>query len=196
MGSEEKSRRDGTAALGWTILALALSAHWLLVAEYVRREIAWSSPPHFDQSQLLDVAYRTYERGRDDGPAAALAYAWRHAPPTGATIHLEAALLFALTRPSRLKALGVNWLHLVLFQLAPGATRRAPGRGWALPAVAVGLSWSAASPFCLVGGLDDFRIDFATQCLYGTFLAAVVHSDLFRRRSWAIAAGGMAALCV
>jgi hypothetical protein len=188
--------RERAGALGWVALALALAAHWLLFAEYVRREIAWSSPPNFDQSQLLDVAYRTYEHARHDGPAAALAYAWRQAPPTGATIHLEAALLFALTRPSRLKALGVNWLHLVLFQLALVTTLRARARGWALPALAVGLSWSAATTFHSVGGIDDFRIDFAALCLYGTFLAAVVRSDLFRRRAWALAAGGVAALCV
>jgi hypothetical protein len=183
-------------ACAWAALALAVSGQWLLFAQYVRREVAWSYPVNYDQAHYLDVAYRTYERAREAGPLAALRLAHRLAAPTGSALHLEAALLFALRQPSRLTALGVSWMHLLLFQAALVAVLRARSRGWALSFLALGLSWSAATTFHSAGGIDDFRIDFAAWCLYGTFLAVVIHSDLFRRRGWALAAGAVATLCV
>jgi hypothetical protein len=187
-------RRADLVAVG--ALLLAAWGHWLLFAGYVRREVAWSYPVNYDQAHYLDVAYRTYERAREAGPLAGLRLGQQLAAPTGSALHLEASLLFALGQPSRLTALRVNWMHLLLFQGVLVAVLRARSRGWALPFLAVGLSWSAATTFHWAGGIDDFRIDFAAWCLYGTFLAVVIHSDLFRRRGWALAAGAVATLCV
>jgi hypothetical protein len=179
-----------------TVLLLAVGAHGLLFAAYVRREVAWSYPRYHDQAHYLHLAYRIHERAREAGWSEALRYAQEVSAPTGSLLHLEASLMFALRQPSRLTALGVNWLHLALFQAALVAVLRARWRGWGLPFLAVGLSWCAATTFFPAGGLDDFRIDFASWCLYGTFLALVIHSDLFRRRGWALAAGVAAVLCV
>jgi len=182
--------------IGWGLLSLLVCAHWLLFAQYVRREIAGSYARHFDQTTLLHLAYGTYEGIRRDGPVAELPQALRRLPPIGATLHLEAAFLFLLTRPSRLAALAVNWMHFVLLQVAVIATLRARVRGWALPALALGLLWSLATTFFWAGGLDDFRLDFAACCLYGTFLALVLRSDLFRHAGWSVAAGLAATWCV
>jgi hypothetical protein len=184
------------AAAGWLLLVLLCCGHWLLFAEYVRREIAWCYATGYDQTTLLYLAYGTYEAILRDGPVAALAHALRTPPPIGATVHLEAAFLFLLTRPSRLKALGVNWLHFVVLQVAVVATLRARVRGWALPALALGLLWSLGTTFFWAGGLDDFRLDFAACCLYGVFLALVLRSDVFRHAGWSIAAGAAATWCV
>jgi hypothetical protein len=180
----------------WGALGLVACGHWLLFAEYVRREVAWGYAPNYDQTSLLQLAYFTYEEIRRDGPWRALTHALRTLPPTGALLHLEAAYLFALTRPSRLKALGVNWLHFTLLQLAVVSTVRARFGGWRLPALALGLVWALAAPFGYVGGIDDFRLDFAALCLYGTFLALVLRSDVFRRPGWSLAAGAAGTLCV
>jgi hypothetical protein len=177
-------------------LLLAAWGHWLLFAGYVRREVAWSYPANYDQAHYLDVAYRMYERAQQAGHLAAVRLAQQQSLPTGSALHLEASLLFALLQPSRLTALSVSWMHLLLFQAALVAVLRARSGGWALPFLAVGLAWSAATTFHWAGGIDDFRIDFAAWCLYGTFLALVIHSDLFRRRGWALAAGAVATLCV
>jgi hypothetical protein len=184
------------AAAGWLLLVLLCCGHWLLFAEYVRREIAWCYATGYDQTTLLALAYGTYDRIQRHGLLAELTHALTTLPPIGAALHLEAALLFLLTRPSRLKALGVNWLHFVLLQVAVIATLRARVRGWALPALALGLLWSLATPFYWAGGLDDFRLDFAAFCLYGTFLAVALRSDAFRHAGWSLAAGAAATWCV
>lgn len=188
-----RSRLDLAAV---AVLLLAVCGHWLLFARYVRREVAWSYPVNFDQAHLLEVAYRTHELAGREGLGEALRYAQKSVAPTGSLLHLEAALLFWLRQPSRLTALAVNFLHLVLFQAALVAVLRARSRAFALSFLAVGLSWAAATTFGWAGGIDDFRIDFASWCLYGTFLALVIQSDLFRRRGWALAAGAVATLCV
>ena len=180
----------------WGALGLVACGHWLLFAEYVRREVAWAYAPNYDQTALLQIAYSTYEEIRRDGPWRALTHALRTLPPTGALLHLEAAYLFALTRPSRLKALGVNWLHFTLLQLAVVSTVRARFGGWRLPALALGLVWALLTPFHYAGGIDDFRLDFGAFCLYGTFLSLVLRSDVFRRHGWSLAAGAAGTLCV
>jgi hypothetical protein len=187
-------RRDGL--IGWALLALVLCGHWLLFAAYVRREVAWWYPPNYDQTAVLQLTYSTYEEIRRDGPWPALVHALRTLPPTGATLHLEAAFLFVLTRPSRLAALAINWLHFVLLQLAVVAAVRSRAGGFRLPALALGLVWCLATPFYYAGGLDDFRFDFAGWCLYGTFLSLVMRSAMFRRHGWALGAGAVATLCV
>jgi hypothetical protein len=184
------------ALIGWGLLALLLCAHGLLFAAYVRREVAWAYAPNYDQTALLQLTYKTYEQIRRDGPWAALTHALRTLPPTGATLHLEAAFLFVLTGPSRLAALGVNWLHFAALQVAVVAAVRSRAGGRRLPALALGLVWCLATPFYYAGGLDDFRFDFAGWCLYGTFLALVMCSGMFRRHGVSLAAGAVATLCV
>jgi hypothetical protein len=135
--------RDGL--VGWGLLALVLCAHGLLFAAYVRREVAWTYAPHYDQTAVLQLTYNTYEEIRLDGPWRALTHAVRTLPPTGALLHLEAAFLFVLTGPSRLAALGVNWLHFALLQVAVVAAVRARCGGFRLPALALGLVWCLAA---------------------------------------------------
>jgi hypothetical protein len=188
--------RRREALIGWGLLVPVVCGHWLLFSAYVRREVAWSYARHFDQTTLLYLAYGVYEEMLRDGPVAALARALRASPPIGATLHLEAALVFLLARPTRLTALAVNWGHFVLLQAAVIAALRARTRGWALPALGLGLVWALRTPFFWVGGLDDFRLDFAACCLYGTFLALVLRSDLFRHAGWSVAAGLAATWCV
>jgi hypothetical protein len=196
MRLREAFRLHRDALVGWGLLALVLCAHGLLFAAYVRREIAWTYAPHYDQTAVLQLAYNTYEEIRRDGPWPAFTHAVRTLPPTGALLHLEAAFLFVLTGPSRLAALGVNWLHFALLQLAVVAAVRARCGGFRLPALALGLVWCLATPFFYAGGLDDFRFDFAGWCLYGTFLSLVMLSGTFRRHAWALGAGAVATLCV
>ena len=88
-------RRSRTLVFAASILVLSLTAQWLLFAAYVQREIAWAYPPHFDQTMSLFTAYRTYEDVREHGLVSrGLGRTLRKSPPTGATLHIEAVLLF------------------------------------------------------------------------------------------------------
>jgi hypothetical protein len=179
-----------------TAIVLLLAAHWLLFATYVRREIASVYALNFDQTSSLFIAYRTWEDSGQRGLPTALGEALRRAPPSGATAPLEAVLVFLVTGPSRLGALTVNWLHFALLLGAVAWALWATSRRWELPVLGLGLLLSVRAPFFWAGGIADFRPDFIGFCLYGTFLAVVWRSDMFRLRAWTIVAGAVAALCV
>jgi hypothetical protein len=186
--------RTGRALL--TAIVLLLAAHWLLFAAYVRREIAWVYALNFDQTSSLFIAYRTWEESGQRGLLTALGEALRRAPPSGSTAPLEAVLVFLVTGPSRLGALTVNWLHFALLLGAVAWALWATSRRWELPVLGLGLLLSVRTPFYWAGGIADFRPDFIAFCLYGTFLAVVWRSEVFRLRAWTVAAGAVAALCV
>src|SRR5262245_58001126 len=178
------------------LVALLLAAEWLMFAAYVRREVAWAYAPLFDQTMSLDAAYRTYEDVRSLGLVGGLGEAVRRSPPSGALLHLEAAALFFASHPSRLTALAVNFGHSALLQAALVYALWATRRRWELALLGLGLLLSVRVPFHVAGGLFDFRPDWAAFGLYGTFLAAVWRSGLFRGRGWSLAAGAVAATCV
>ena len=188
-------RRSRTLVFAGSILALSLAAQWLLFGAYVQREIAWAYPPHFDQTMSLFTAYRTYEDVREHGLVSGLGRTLRNSPASGATLHIEAVLLFLGVGPSRLAALAVNWLHFALLQAAVVAALWTHGR-WEMPVLGLGLLLSVNTPFYWAGGMADFRPDFVAFCLYGTFLAVVWKSDVFRRHVWALLAGAVGTLCV
>jgi hypothetical protein len=178
-----------------TLMALLLAAEWLLFAAYVRREVAWAYAPHFDQTMSLNAAYRTYEDVRRQGLAGGLSEALRRSPPSGALLHLEAAALFLASRPSRLTALAVNFGHFALLQAALVYALWATSRRWELALLGLGLLLAVRSPFSMAGGLFDFRPDSVAFSLYGTFLAAVWRSGVFRDRGWSLGAGAVGAVC-
>jgi hypothetical protein len=186
--------RPGAIAVAALVAVLAIE--WLLFALYVRREIAWAYPPHFDQTVYLEQAYDIWEVVQVDGWVNGLAHGLRRWPPSGGALQLEAVLLFGLAGPSRLSALAVNWLHFAALQAALVAALWCRGRSWELPALGCGFLLCARAPFMWAGGMADFRPDFIAFCLYGLFAAAVWWSDVFRRPGRAAAAGAVGALCV
>jgi hypothetical protein len=191
-----QARPPRTVLLAIAAVAGLLAVQWLLFAAYVRREVAWTYPPHFDQTTYLYLAYDTWVAVEEQGWVAGLGHGWRRSPPNGAALQLEAALVFGAVGPSRLAALSVNWLHFAALQAALVGALWWSSRRWELPALAGGLLLSAGTPFFWVGGLADFRPDFIAFCLYGMFLAAVWWSDVFRRPGACLVAGVVGALCV
>ena len=190
-------RRDW---LGWGFVLLVLLAQFGLFRQFALREVVWSYPANFDQLAYLEQSYQTYERILDHGLIGGLQEGmglhFGHLPlnAAGATLHLQAAVFYLMTGPSRLAALSINFIYFAIFQLAlVWAVRWLSGR-WSAGLLAVGLLLTTLTPFFFAGGLFDFRLDFIAFCLYGTFIAVVVRSGVFAEWRWSVAAGVVGAV--
>jgi hypothetical protein len=182
--------------LAWFALGLLLLVQGIIFHRVAAAEAAGILPRGYDQTRFLHHSYRAYDALSRHGLAGLVRYGLEHPLPNGLVLHLHAALLYVLLGPSRVSALSLNFAWFAAFQLALAATLYWRTRLWAVVFFGVGLLSSAATPFSPTGGLADFRNDFSACCLFGIFLCAVVRSDYFASRRWALAAGAVAALLV
>jgi hypothetical protein len=183
-------------ALGWAAVGVLLLLQYGLFRQCVLLEVAWAYPGNYDQTVYLTQSYDTYERMRAGGAYDGLKHGYYLRTPTGALLHLQAAVLFFLLGPSRLSALTLNFLYFALLQLALAGTLRWLTRRWSAALLGVGLLLTALAPFVEAGGVLDFRLDFFAFCLFGVFVCAVLRSDVLRSRRWALAVGASAAWLV
>jgi hypothetical protein len=192
-GPQAPTAGPGRGALAWAGLALLLLLEYALFREFVVREVAWSYPANHDQVVYLLQAYDTHDHVLDHGVRQGLVHGLLLPSPNGCLIHLEAALLFLLTGPTRLGALTVNFLHFALFQVALVATLRWLTRRWSVAWLGLGLLLAVSSPFLDQGGIYDFRLDFPASCLMGVLLCLVVRSGVFASPRWWPAVAGATA---
>ena len=179
----------------WALLAGLIAAEACLFAVAVR-PVARAWPTRFDQATFLARTYELHERAGEIGFLRAAGEFVRTGLANGVLLPVEAAVLFRLTGPSRAAALVVNFVHYVALAVALFlAARRLSGRtGTGL--LAVGFLLLSRTPFFWVGGLLDFRFDFAAACLYGIALSLALMSDGFARGRLAALAGAAAAACI
>ena len=181
---------------GWLILFALIGLQWALFRQFALREITWSYPAGADQAGYLMTSYAIHEHMWQGGLGAGLSKALDVDTPQGFLLPFEAAVGYLVAGPSRLTALALNFLHFAALQCLMVVALRTLHRGWSLPAIGVGLLLCAALPFQPYGGMADFRLDFATACLFGMFAAAGMCSDGFRRRGWTIATLALGTVCV
>lgn len=191
---EQKDKLDAaprprrlTGALWIGALILLLSAQFVLFHRYLVREISWTYPAHHDQATYLRRAYETYERIRWEGILRGITGG--REMPNGAILHVQAAVLFLLTGPSRAAALSLNFFYLAVFEVVLVWTLRRVTGGWSAGFIGFGLLLAARTSFAEAGGIADFRLDFITVCLYGLFVCLVVRSRVFLDPRWSVAAG-------
>ena len=184
-------------ALIATVAVAAATAEVLALNAFAVREIVWAYPTVFDQLHYTLQSFRIYHAFGELGVARALiAYLSSHSPQ-GVLVQIQGALLSLAFGPGWLRLLNVNFLYFVLLQaITAYVAWYVGGRRvrWAL--LALGLTLSLATPYYWAGGVMDFRLDFAAFCLFGTLLAVMIRSELFRSRRWGLVAGLVAALLV
>src|SRR5688572_2237794 len=184
-------------ALIATVAVAAATAEVLALNAYAVREIVWAYPTVFDQLHYTLQSFRIYHAFGEVGvPRALIAYLSSHSPQ-GVLVQVQGALVSLAFGPGWLRLLNVNFLYFVLLQsITAYVAWYVGGRRvrWAL--LALGLTLSLRTPYFWAGGVMDFRLDFAAFCLYGTLLAVVIRSEVFRSRRWGLAAGLVASLLV
>ncbi len=176
----------------WAIVIAALILQYALFRQYVIRDIAWGWPLFADQGQYLMSGYTTYQTVVDDGLPSGI---WRGLTmryPQSLTMPVQAAGAFVLLGPNRLAALTLNFAYFAVFQITLVAVLLWLTRRGSAALIGLGLLLTTATPFMWAGGLSDFRTDFMALCLFGTFIALVLRSELFFRWRWSLAAGAVA----
>jgi hypothetical protein len=188
-------RRRWPVLLGLVVLA-GLALQYGLFRQYALREVVWAYPSAHDQTYYLTISYDTYEHILTGGLTEGVRYGARLRPPAGMLLHQEAALLYLFAGPGRLSALTVIFLHFAALQAAVVATAAWLVRRWSLALIAWGVLLCALSPFFFVGGLMDFRIDFAASCAFGVVVCLALRSGLFASRPWSLAVAAAATYLV
>ena len=214
-------RRFWATISGWLLVGALLLIQFALFRQHALRNIVWSYPPNHDQVNFLEQSYIGYQKVLELGPRKGFEKelnlkAPRQArrpgevvlperpadlsdpPPVtravGMMLPLQSTTLYFMAGPGRLTALSLNFIYFAIFQAAlVGALRWLTGR-WSVALIGLGLLLCAITPFFWAGGITDFRLDFISFCLFGTFICAVMRSRQFADRKWSIVAGLVGAL--
>jgi hypothetical protein len=178
------------------ILLLLITLEALLLYNFYTREIAWYPPQNYDQTFYLTQTYRLQERIRQNGLGEFWRELWRQDHASSLAFPIEGALaglILGGVRWPQLSVLFIAFCALQIFAFKTALTiwhRRA--YGYAL----LGLILSQISLWFWAGGLFDFRMDFLAYSLYGIWACAVLRSNLFLDRRWAIGSGLIAAFLI
>jgi len=184
-----------TNRIVWCAIFVLLLAQWGLFRQFALREVVWSYPSDYDQLAYLEQSYQTYERilehglvlGLEEGMGLRLGHLRMNA--AGATLHLQAAVLYLLLGPSRMSALTLNFLYFALLQCVLVATVRWLTGRWSVALLALGLLLTTRTAFFYAGGLFDFRLDFIVLCLLGICICLAIRSNLFASWRWSAVTG-------
>ena len=177
------------------VLTALIGFEALVCYNFYLREIAWYPPSNYDQAIYLAEAYRTKERILTNG-FGQLARAIGSRNYTGVALPILGAVSGLCFAGGRLPQLLVPFVGFVLLQFCAFVTGQAVGRSRTYGYMLLGLILCQNTPWYWVGGLFDFRFDFIAYCLYGIWVCAVVQSQMFLHRRWAIACGLIGAILV
>lgn len=170
----------------WVLTTILLGEAYLFYG-FVAHFVAPYFPDGFDQTAYLMQSYWLFEEFWENGWTAIYNYV-RASPATGFLLQAVAASTFSITGPTRIAALGLNFLafaalQAVIFNSFSERGYRTVGLG------AIGLLCTANSIFRGAGSMVDFRLDFVAFCLYGTVAVILQSSDgLLNRRRVLLAA--------
>jgi hypothetical protein len=179
-----------------TLLCLLFVFEALLFWTVYNREVAWYPPGNFDQAGYLVSAYRLQEDVLAHGIPKLWKAVWRPGYATGIALPIEGALAGLIIGGARFPQLCVNLAFFFALQGVAFSTARFVWGRRLEGYLMVGLILCQTTPWIEAGGLFDFRIDFLAYCLYGVWACAVLRSNLFLDRRWAIACGLIGAFLV
>jgi hypothetical protein len=177
------------------VLVALFAFEALACYNFYAREIAWYPPGNYDQTWYLAEAYRTKEQILTNGYGQ-LASIIRIPSSTGMALPILGALSGLCFAGGRLPVLLVPFLGFVLLQICAFVTGTMVWRSRTYGYVLLGLILCQNTPWYWAGGLFDFRFDFMAYSLYGIWACAVMQSQLFLDRRWAIACGVIGAFLV
>jgi hypothetical protein len=175
--------------LGKTILLSLIALEALLAYNFYRREIAWYPPLNYDQAVYLSESYHLEERVLKKGFGEVWRAFWIKGHGTGLALPIEGALSGLFIGGARLPQLLILFVAFCALQLVAFGTGCAVWKARAYGYTVLGLILCQTTPWLWAGGLFDFRIDFVAYCLYGIWVCAILRSNLFLKRNWAIVSG-------
>jgi hypothetical protein len=177
------------------ILLLLIAFQALLCYNFYFREIAWYPPSTYDQAMYLVDAYRTKERILTNG-FGQLVRVIGGRSYTGLALPILGAVSGLCFAGARFPVLLLNFVGFSLLQIAAFLTGKAVWRWRTYGYMLLGLILCQITPWFWEGGLFNFYFDFIAYCLYGIWACAVLQSQLFLNRRWAVACGLIGAFLV
>jgi hypothetical protein len=171
------------------VLVILIAFEAVLFCSFFFREIAWYSPQNFDQTLFLTEAYRLEERVYSKGLGELWNALWSKGNPSGLLLPIEGAFAGLLLGGTRLPQLLVLFTAFSALQVFAFSTARAVWDCRAYGYMVLGLILCQTTGWFWAGGMFDFRMDFVAYCLYGIWACAVIRSNLFLERRWAIGCG-------
>ena len=180
------------------VFALVLLVQIAAFYAFIAREISGNYPFANDQAGYLAKSHQIFESMLSNGIFSSLLKGMTGQEPTGMLLPSEAAFLYLLFGVSRAAALSVHLIHWIVLQVVVFATFSHFTRSVCWGYYAVGLLLLMASPFQLVGGMFDFRIDFSAACLLGIVCSLVIYMDGSddRRATWYVVGACCYAICM
>lgn len=173
-----------TKRLFWIgLLSGIFLCEYLLFRTYILREVVSNYPAYSDQPAFLRFDYEVYEHILNEGFFQGLAHALMVCNPL---FHIQVVIFFVFFGASRASALTLNFCYFLILQVVTFKTAKSLTGNRLLAITLLGLFLTALTPFFSVGGLWDFRTDMMAFCLYGIFIAAVIKSEIFLNKKWAI----------
>ena len=182
------------------LVAISTIVQWFLFRAYILREFVGAYPVNHDQTAYLSAAYQAFDVLLNKGVLKVLFGPWIgtyfYAPNGVLMQYVEAPCFFALFGASRLAALSINFVNYILFQLVFCAAVHRMTKSIGLCLAGLGFLLAFYTPFLLVGGVADFRLDFSAFCLFGTYLSLLLGSGVYRNRCWAVCSGLAAGMLI
>jgi hypothetical protein len=163
---------------------------------HVSREIAPFYPSNFDQLSYYLNTYDLIEQFRTSGWSAFVTTFLQPGHATGVTFVIQGALLSLVGGANRTALISINLLYFLALQLVLFHTVRARTGNINLAWVAVAILLSFSTVFNVVGGIYDYRIDFAAMCLYGIWICFILWSGTFRNRGLSLIVGIIGSLLI
>jgi hypothetical protein len=168
---------------------LLLAAEAVIFHGHFAHYISWYPPEFYDQAVYLSAAYELQNAMSQKGLWAIWLALRDSAHANGLLLPIEGGTLGALLGGARLPALMVNFVAFGVGQIAAFLAVRHVTQSRAFAYAAVGLVLLAQTTWNAIGGLLDFRIDFAALCLYGTWVALILRSSMFLSARWSVLVG-------
>jgi hypothetical protein len=179
--------------VAWLAVAAIVACQWHYFELQAVRDVTPFAPRHYDQSLTLFRAYEDYDQIERHGLVRGIIDAlW---VPTASSVGLPVtgAVFMSFFGPSRLAALSVNFVFFALLQCVLVATLRWWTKRWSIAFFGLGLLLCTLVPHYAIGGWTGFKVDFSGFCLFGIFVCALVRSEFFASRPWALLVGVTAA---
>jgi hypothetical protein len=184
--------RGFTSTGNWfdrTILLVLFAVQAVLFYNFYSREIAWYPPSNFDQTGYLATSYYVEHGIRANGLVELLRAIGCRGHPTGLALPIEGAISALIFGGARLPQLFIIFLGFCALQFMAFSTARKIWGYRAYGYMLLGLILCQITPWYWAGGLFDFIFDLIAYCLYGIWVCAVIRSNLFLDRRWAIGCG-------
>jgi hypothetical protein len=178
------------------LLFILIALEAVVFFNFYYREVAWYPAQHYDQNAYLFQAYELDERVFSKSLGAFFTALRSNENPSGLLLPIEGALAGLLIGGTRLPQLLVLFISFCALQVFAFATAQAVWGRRAYGYLLLGLILCQTTAWSFAGGLFDFRMDFVAYCLYGIWTCAVVRSNLFLERRWAIGCGLIGAFLV